>query len=404
MRSDAEQAQAVRIARLLLALSTILAAALVAVLAVEVVLELGDFSSTEPPTARSVRLKEHPPHVRVITRPSDANLPAADSLAVADYPLRIDRDGWIEPSRVHEKADFTVLFLGGSTTECRYVPERKRFVYLAGRRLERRLGRPVNALNGGVSGANAVHSAVTFLGKGVASKPDVAVLMHAINDLVILLYNRTYFNRHDTRSVLVSGAESGMALRARNAFRAVLPEIYGLVRTARSQWLARTGDGDEWTERRRSEAPVLLDGAAITGAFRSALETFCSTARAFGVEPVLMTQASRVTSEPDELVRRVYERGPGRFGVDYRVWLELYRSMNQTTREVAAAEGVALIDLAAEIPPTSRYLYDPVHFNDAGSVLAAEKIVPTLERVLRERRGVELSGATGDRRLASMRP
>ena len=53
-----------------------------------------------------------------------------------EYILRTDKDGFIEPSIIHDDADMEIVFLGGSTTECLYVREENRFPYLTGRRLE----------------------------------------------------------------------------------------------------------------------------------------------------------------------------------------------------------------------------------------------------------------------------
>ena len=39
-----------------------------------------------------------------------------------------------------------------------------------------------------------------------------------------------------------------------------------------------------------------------------------------------------------------------------------------------------LVDLAAEIPQTAAFVYDPYHLNDQGSRRAAELVVETLVR------------------------
>ena len=42
-----------------------------------------------------------------------------------------------------------------------------------------------------------------------------------------------------------------------------------------------------------------------------------------------------------------------------------------------------VIDLAREVPPDKKYLYDLVHFNDAGSQLAARIIAARLKGIWR---------------------
>ena len=84
------------------------------------------------------------------------------------YKLETDRDGFIEPARLHVAADLQVVFLGGSTTESLYVAPQRRFPFRVGRLLEAELGVKINAINGGKSGNNTMHSMLAFIGSGRA--------------------------------------------------------------------------------------------------------------------------------------------------------------------------------------------------------------------------------------------
>ena len=96
--------------------------------------------------------------------------------------------------------------------------------------------------------------------------------------------------------------------------------------------------------------------------------------------PVLMTQANRITDHPDPVVAAYIGRD-GR-GISYRQFKELYDAFNDTIREVGRKNQVMVIDLAREVPPDKKYLYDLVHFNDAGSQLAAGIIAARLKGVI----------------------
>ena len=74
---------------------------------------------------------------------------------------RTDERGYILPSRRFEYPDSTLLFLGGSTTECRAVLEELRFHAIASDELLER-GVRVNALNAGLSGGDA-HDSLNIL-------------------------------------------------------------------------------------------------------------------------------------------------------------------------------------------------------------------------------------------------
>ncbi len=57
----------------------------------------------------------------------------------------------------------------------------------------------------------------------------------------------------------------------------------------------------------------------------------------------------------------------------------MYDLFNDTIRQVGQKNGVAVIDLAKEVPPDKEHLYDMVHFNDDGSRLAAKIIAAQLK-------------------------
>ena len=69
-------------------------------------------------------------------------------------------------------------------------------------------------------------------------------------------------------------------------------------------------------------------------------------------------------------------------GISYQRFKELYDAFNDTIREVGRKNQVMVIDLAREVPPDKKYLYDLVHFNDAGSQLAAGIIAARLKGII----------------------
>lgn len=301
-------------------------------------------AATPPPsTVRTLRLKEHPPGMEAEVEPGDEYLSHTDGLSGEPVQLRIDPDGFIEPSRVHPEAELTILFLGGSTTECLYVPEHERFPYLVGRQLEASLGKTVNAFNGGVSGNHSMHSNFALLGKGLSLRPDVVVMMHAVNDLGTLLYEQTYWNPHPQRSLLIDPKNE----------RELDPN-------------------DEWSHIRGK--PLDYDPEAMLAQFDHSLRLFVGTCRAFDVTPVLLTQQHRFVDDPHPTLISHWTESTRGTGLTYDRVRALYFRFNERVREVAAELEVPLIDVEPAIPSESSHLYDFVHLNAAGSKLAAEVI------------------------------
>ena len=109
------------------------------------------------------------------------------------YQLATDKDGFVEPARRHAQPDLSLIFLGGSTTECMYVTPDNRFPHLTATKLEQALGLKVNGINAAISGNNSMHSLLLLLGKVVPLRPDFVILMHGINDIGTLRSNGTYW-------------------------------------------------------------------------------------------------------------------------------------------------------------------------------------------------------------------
>ncbi|KAG1648416.1 hypothetical protein GQR58_029844 [Nymphon striatum] len=189
------------------------------------------------------------------------------------------------------------------------------------------------------------------------TNPDIAVLMHNINDLSVLLHEKTYWNANEHRSLLIDEDRSIKAL-----IKQLLPNSYNFAFEMKRKLLA------------------------MKKCFRCSkpnLNTFVEISKANKITPVLMTQASRFTETPDNIVMKNLQNLDA-MDLSYSEYRELYESMNEAIRTIASEKSVLLIDLAKEVPQTNEYLADPVHFNNKGSELVAEIITTKLASIVAE--------------------
>ena len=103
------------------------------------------------------------------------------------------------------------------------------------------------------------------------------------------------------------------------------------------------------------------------------------------IQPILITQPSLFGKEIDPVTGgnlALTRLNDGTNGELYWQRLELY---NNVTREIARSNNILLIDLAKDIPKTTEYFYDTVHFTNAGSSLVADKIYQALVPYLRQK-------------------
>ena len=319
-------------------------------------------SNLVPPHYRSIQLREWPPSRTFLVEPM--GMERYDNLEQKVYKMETDRDGFIMPSRVHEEPDLEIVFLGGSTTECMFVDEEKRFVSLAGRLLRKAYGR-VNTYNGGKAGNNTLHSVNNLMNKVIPMEPDAVVMMHNVNDLSPLMFGETNWTKE------VSGRSTITDHSTRVTWKQVVATLFPNI------WVYGVTPGDEWTRLKIGEKRE-LDHEFMLHEFRKNVLTFVNLCEARELRPILMTQASRLSEVPDERMKKVAERIQIDFIIDYAGYRDLHESFNQVIRDVGREKGVYVIDLANKVPKEDTYLCDAFHFNGTGSELVAQIIADEL--------------------------
>ena len=141
----------------------------------------------------SLVLRRWPKDHKSIRRPSDEYLAKTDSLSKSDYRIETDNFGFIKTGNKglaspDGEDPVTIMCLGGSTTECLFVEEARRWPSVLEREAATLLGENVKVLNCGNSGNNTMHSFFNLASDGFKQKIDYAIILHAVNDLSHLLY------------------------------------------------------------------------------------------------------------------------------------------------------------------------------------------------------------------------
>jgi hypothetical protein len=333
----------------------------------------------EPEYGRYVRLMEFMPNIRHSAFPREVYVNERDGLEAKDYLFRTDSEGFIMPSKRFDDPDLVLAFLGGSTTECYYVDERKRFPALTGRLLGEKLNKKVNSYNCGRGGNNTLHSINVLINKVIPLKPDFVIMSHSISDLMTLVYEKSYWNDNPTRSALVSAYKSkniySLSEWLINARTVFVPNIYHFIEDAKE-----TGARDEFAHIRGTS--VNLNEKLAGKEFKLNLQMFVNICKARNITPVLATEASRLKMSPDDVV---YAHLAGALKLNIR-FVQIYSAalyFDNIIREVGRENDIPVIDLAKLIPKTNEYIYDAYHFSNAGSELAAEIITKELYNLIK---------------------
>ncbi|MEW6657564.1 MAG: SGNH/GDSL hydrolase family protein [Thermodesulfobacteriota bacterium] len=333
----------------------------------------GVFLETDP---RYIRLKEYRPLTRLLLPCPQKGLFGNDQVSPQTYQINVDSDGFIMPSRRYAQPDLSLVFLGGSTTECMFIDEGNRFPYLVGVILERETGKKINSYNGAMAGSNSLNAIDILVNKVIPLNPRIVVFMENINDLSTLLYEGTYWNKNSSRCPIET-------LNQKKWLGKILKEIcipnlsysYRNLKDALSP-----GGEDEFAAARGKKLQV--DQAKLNREFAMNLQTIISICQARGITPVLLTQASRITAQPDRAVKDYFDRLLENGGISYWDFKEVYDSFNETIRRVGRQNQVLVIDLAGSVPADKTHIYDMVHLNTTGSRYAAGLIADRLKSLL----------------------
>jgi len=211
-------------------------------------------------------------------------------------------------------------------------------------------------------------------------------MMHNINDLVALLYDRTYWSQNPTRAAIVNFSFyknlTGLKALSTLARDMYIPNLHAATRILSKKIFGKKvkDPDDEFASIRGKKLTV--DAPAILDEFKMNLNTFINICRARRITPVLMTQFNRYKPNPDPKVLKAMQGFESDSQIPVGEFMELYARFNDAIREVGKANGVAVIDLAALIPQDQQYLYDVVHLNTRGSQLAAQLISERLYRLV----------------------
>jgi lysophospholipase L1-like esterase len=332
---------------------------------------------------RYINLREIPPGIDTIDFPTDKTVQESDGLVMKPYRVRTDPQGFILPHNHYQKPNKTLVFLGGSTVACLFMEERNRYPYRVGQFLEEETGKKIISINAGVGGNNSLHSLDTLMNKIIPLKPDLVVMMHNINDLVTLIYDKTYWGNNPSRQPIINfyfyKNFTGLKALTTIARDMYIPNLHAAVRILSHKIFGKQVkvQDDEFAYIRGQKLSV--DEAAIRHEFRMNLQTFINICRARGITPILMTQFNRYKAHPDPKIMASLKGIQADTGIPPEEFMTLYAKFNQVIREVGQANGIMVIDLASLIPQDSKYIYDCVHLNDRGSKLAARLISDRLK-------------------------
>ena len=250
---------------------------------------------------------------------------------------------------------YTILTVGGSTTECSLLSEGQTWTDILGRQLKIKY-RNIWINNAGMDGMSTYGHLILLKDYIVDLEPDMILFLVGAND-------KAKANFEDETGILFSKDEfwlrtllkkSELLLFLNNVRLSYMARSVNLGHLVRRQYnVIENKDVDDTLQKELNRHK-----AYYVETYRHRLEELIARTVENHIKPVLITQP---------------HRGPPKSRND-RI-MELY---NNVTREIAIGQNIRLIDLALELEDTDENYYDGIHFTVKGAESVASIIYTNL--------------------------
>jgi len=282
----------------------------------------------------------------------------------------------------------SIISVGGSTTQCFFLSDDKTWTARLGNRLDKSF-HDVWVNNAGLDG-HSTYGHIVLMEDHVAKlHPKVVLFLIGANDL-----GRDPNEEFDAENIkgAISFHSPTAFIKSLSPYSEVASLIANLYRSLNAYKeglihqkieLDKLGFVDASPEAERQN---LAQGASehYLHGFEERVRKLIAISQANGIEPVLMTQPILAGAGFDDMTRVDLARvvvSPGHNG---KMWWDVLEKYNDVTRRVGQEKGLLVVDVARELPKSSRYFYDFIHYTNAGadaiSGIIYQHLCPELNR------------------------
>jgi len=282
----------------------------------------------------------------------------------------------------------SVVTIGGSTTQCFFLSDDQTWTSQLGKDLENSFN-SIWINNAGLDG-HSTHGHIVLLEDFVVPlHPKVAIFLVGANDVARASIsdwdaeNVKSGLQFDSAKAFIKSASAYSEVIALflNGYRSYTAYKAGLIHQQidlKSQGYLDIPEAEQQQQFAQSVNAEFLNG------YEQRLTKIVEVCRSAGIQPVFVTQPLLVGFGIDDVtgmdLARIKAYGPRQTGKMYWDVVEAY---NDVTRKVGKAHKIQVIDLAHEMPKSSRYFYDFIHYTPQGAKVIADildtALCPTLQ-------------------------
>lgn len=283
-----------------------------------------------------------------------------------------------EDIRVRKPAgEFRIILIGGSSIECAVLDDSDSIEAVLQRQLVEMGAARARVYNAGKSGDRSDDHLALVGQRIIHLQPDVVIVLAGFNDLRAAVAGLDYLHLGGRNL-----NEWALALTRLQVGRALFNGLTNRPFSRQREGVAYTGT--PYRDAAAAQAAAMSATSAPktdVGAFARNLRSIAGSARANGIKVVLMTQQTTWNSDVDPDISgwhwlRNIE------GVVYSesAMHTAMAEMNVVVRDFAAEANLPLYDLARDMPKSSAFFYDDVHFNVRGAHEAGVELASLLNK------------------------
>jgi len=271
---------------------------------------------------------------------------------------------------------YTILTIGGSTTQCFFLDDHKTWPYLLQTRLRTQYP-DVWVGNGGLDG-HTTRGHLVFMEEIIPKiKPSAVIFLTGINDLGYST-NETERAVANANQVERTGWRYRMFARSRllqvmSTWKQIVFDRATVVKSRETGHQALVLHPLPGKEQLPADLRSLLPAL---GEYRANIRRLIADARATKVRPVFLTQPLLFddTDYWRGVTHQFYWMRRMKRTYSCATYWKLLDIYNKELLRTCREEHVECFDLASAIPHSDQYFYDSVHFNERGAALVAEKV------------------------------
>ena len=279
----------------------------------------------------------------------------------------------------------TLVTIGGSTTECKYLSDGKTWTDILGQNLKKDFDR-VWINNAGLDGHSTFGHTVLMEDYISKLKPKLALFLVGVND--VGRDDLGHFELQHIKGRIDAQSIRGL-VKSMSSYSETFALLLNLYRYHRA---LTTGLSHQEVDLTKLEmAPATASNFRESPgsyknlkSYETRLVRLINLTRENKIDPVLITQPALYGGGIDDVTgidlgRIKKDNTDGKASWDL---LELY---NEVTRRVGQKENVLVVDLARELPKSSWHFYDFLHFTNEGSTKVGDIVYSNLSHYLKRK-------------------